>query len=145
MTRETRETVNVPRLAMKVALANAIWMLDRNETTNARVEMCKAQAILTEAAAAPTPLLDGQGSRPQDAVVPTEGHDATVVGMLAEIVEACQPIAEKARRWDQAHGADRRDSVQIEHRIGDFRRIRDLLDRKSCAADGCSSNEGAGK
>lgn len=46
------EGVQVPRLQMKMALANAIWSLDRNETTSARVEMCRAQDILTRAAPA---------------------------------------------------------------------------------------------
>ena len=43
------DSVLVPRLAMKVAIANALWKIDANDYTGARVAMDEAQDILTEA------------------------------------------------------------------------------------------------
>lgn len=39
----------VPRLAMKVTIANALWKIDANDYTGARVAMEEAQDILSEA------------------------------------------------------------------------------------------------
>lgn len=44
------ESVLVPRLAMKVAIGNAIWKIDADNCMGARVAMVQAQDILTEAA-----------------------------------------------------------------------------------------------
>lgn len=43
-------SVLVPRLAMKMAVADAIWKIDAVAYTEARVAMVQAQDILTEAA-----------------------------------------------------------------------------------------------
>ena len=71
----------------------------------------------------------GQKIRALGVIHPSD-PDATE--RMRALVEACLPIADKARQWDERHGSERRDSVQIQHRIGDFRRIRDLLDQKAC-------------
>ena len=43
------DSVLVPRLAMKMAIANALWKIDANAYTEARVSMVEAADILTEA------------------------------------------------------------------------------------------------
>ena len=54
-----------------------------------------------------------------------------VARSLAILAAACQPLADKATNWEKTHPGGmlgpRRDSVQIEHRVGDFRRIRHVL------------------
>lgn len=93
-----------------------------------------ASAPSASSYAAPPPSVEGFGSSSLKGEDTHRVAETAVVGdLIRGLVKACQPIAEKARRWDERHGSSRRDSVQIQHRIGDFRRIRDLLDHKSCA------------
>jgi hypothetical protein len=55
--------VAVPRLDMKVAIADAIWRYDNGEFTAARVAMVKAQDILSRAQPRPSQQAGAEGER----------------------------------------------------------------------------------
>lgn len=56
-----------------------------------------------------------------------EAHER-ILAVEMELVRAKRSLsafADKADKWEQGHGKDRRDSTQVQHRIGDFREARE--------------------
>lgn len=62
----------------------------------------------------------------------TEEQIAEIRARVAELEGALRPFADKAVKWEANHpvrlgGREHSNSTQVTHRLGDFRRARDVL------------------
>lgn len=67
-----------------------------------------------------------------------EAHERilTVEMELVRAQRVLAPFAEKATKWEERHSDQRRDSTQVQHRLGDFREARTECNRIDRTLDG---------